>query len=425
MFETFEQTDDRAGISAWLHRGNGLRVLVHPNRTVPAATLMVTYLVGSRDEPTGLTGATHFLEHLMFKGTERHNRELGTSVFQVLQRVGGQVNASTWVDRTNYYALLPSQELERAAAIEADRMRGARLYDADVESERSVILNELDRGENEPVRRLHQLVWSTAYSMHPYRHPTIGWRGDVENMTADGLRHFYDTYYWPDNAVVSIVGDIDVAEALDLVDRHFSGIPRAPAPIPYVRAVEPEQAGPRRVTVRMAGEPGAVLVAWKSPGGLERSTDALSLLAMLLARGKSSRLYHALMDTGIAMSQSAWVSRFRDPGLFQVMAMPAPGHTHAEVEAVIRSEIERISRDGVDEAECARARRQLRADEAFSRDGPFAVAARLNEAIAAGDWRLFTDLADRVETLGAADVQEATRTYLVDRVETVGWFEPV
>lgn len=424
MHHAFEQTDERGGISAWTHKGNGLRVIVHSNRTVPAATFMVTYLVGSRDEPTGLTGATHFLEHLMFKGTERHNRELGTSVFQVLQRVGGQVNASTWVDRTNYYAMLPSRELDRAAAIEADRMRGARLSEADVESERSVILNELDRGENEPMRRLHQLVWSTAFSMHPYRHPTIGWRSDVERVTADGLRRFYDTYYWPDNAVVSVIGDIGVSDALDLVDRHFAGIPRAPRPLPADRPVEPEQAGPRRVTLRMAGEPGVVVVAWKSPAGLERTTDALALLAMLLSRGKSSRLYHALIDTGIAMSQSAWVSRFRDPGLFQVMATPAPGHTHAEVESVIRSEIERISREGVEEAECSRARRQLRAEEAFGRDGPFALAGRLNEAIAAGDWRLFTDFANRVDGLGVADVQEAARGCLVDRAETVGWFEP-
>src|SRR5690606_25302529 len=152
----------------------------------------------------------------MFKGTERFNRERGTSVFQVLQRVGGQINATTWYDRTNYYELLPVEHLPLAVEIEADRMRGARVSEADLASERTVVLNELDRGENEPLRKLLHAVFATAFFAHPYGHPVIGWRSDVETVTAADLRHFYDTYYWPAHATVSVLGQIDRAEALDL-----------------------------------------------------------------------------------------------------------------------------------------------------------------------------------------------------------------
>ena len=157
----------------------------------------------------------------MFKGSEKFNKENGTSVFNVLQSVGAQMNATTWMDRTNYYEMLPSEHLGLAIEIEADRMRGARLAEDDMESERTVILNEFDRGENEPFRKLYHSVWSAAYQAHPYHHPTIGWRSDIENATNDGLRHFYNTYYWPNNATLSVIGDFQRGEALQLIVDHF------------------------------------------------------------------------------------------------------------------------------------------------------------------------------------------------------------
>nr|AAC98910.1 protease [Rhodothermus sp. 'ITI 518'] len=254
---TFEEAV--GGIEAYRLDVNDLQVLLMPQNVVPVVTFMVTYHVGSRNEPTGLTGATHMLEHLMFKGTERFNKARGTSVFQVLQRVGAQVNATTWLDRTNYYALLPREHLALAVEIEADRMRGALIRPEDVEAERTVILNEMDRGENDPLRNLYHAVWSVAFVAHPYRHPTIGWRSDVENMTAEALRHLYDTYYWPDNATVSIIGDFEPEAALALVREHFGRIPRAPHPIPArCGRASPRQRGERGVTVRQAGQLGLV-----------------------------------------------------------------------------------------------------------------------------------------------------------------------
>ncbi|MBO6576223.1 MAG: insulinase family protein [Rhodothermales bacterium] len=425
MHEMFDKTGEKAGITAWKHRGNGLEVLVLPDHTAPVAAFMVTYRVGSRNESAGLTGATHYLEHLMFKGSSRFNKELGTTIFQTLQRVGAQVNATTWNDRTNYYEVLPSDRLDLAMQVEADRMRGALLDEADIESERTVILNELDRGENEPIRKLYQTVWSVAYVAHPYHHPTIGWRHDVETVSPDGLRGFYNTYYWPDNATVSVIGDTSVEAALEGVHRHFGGINKAPEPMSQIATREPEQVGERSVEVRMRGELGATMLAFKSPPGTTTDADALSMLGAILSRGKGSRLYRSLVDTGTVTSISAGSSRFRDPGLFYVLGMLAPGKTHEEVEDTILDVLASVAESGVEESEISRAMSNVRAQEAYLRDGPFAVAAQLNEAIAAGDWTLYPDHLARMEAVTAADVQRVAAQYLVRMRMTRGRFVPL
>ena len=425
VHEDFDFVETSGGIEEYRLKANDLQVLLYPEAVAPVATLMVTYRVGSGDEATGLTGATHFLEHLMFKGTERFNKRKGTSAFNVLQRVGAQVNATTSNDRTNYYELLPKEHLPLAVEIEADRMRGALITPDDLEAERTVILNELDRSQNEPLRNLYKALWSVAYLAHPYHHPTIGWRSDVEEMTVEGLRHFYDTYYWPNNATVTIVGDVERAEALGLVGRHFGPIPRSPAALPTVRTREPEQRGERRLVVRAAGHVGAFMVGYKVPPVLHPDTDALDTLAWLLADGKSSRLYRRLTDQGLTAQMMASTSHTRDPGLLYFMALLAPGRTHEEVEAAINEVVEQVQNEGITEAELQRTKNQLRAQEAYSHDGSYAIALQLNEAIAAGDWKLFTTFRERLERVTPDDVQRVARTYLSADTRTVGWHVPV
>lgn len=425
MPEAFEFVERSGGIEAYRLTSNDLQVLLLPEAAAPVVTFMVTYRVGSRNESVGLTGATHFLEHLMFKGTERFNKARGTSIFNTLQRVGAQINATTWLDRTNYYELLPKEHLALAVEIEADRMRGALIDPVEMESERTVILNELDRGQNEPMRNLYHAVWSAAFAAHPYGHPTIGWRSDVEQVTPEGLRHFYDTFYWPNNATLSIIGDVDRAEALRLVEDGFGKIAPSPKPIPDVTTREPAQRGERRVIVRQAGQLGALLVGYKSPPALDPDADALDVLAMLLASGKSSRLYRRLTDRGLTADVYASGSHLRNPGLFYLYAMLAPERTHEEVERAIYEEIRAVQDEGVTDQEVVRAKSQLRALEAFSRDGPFAIAAQLNEAIAAGDWKLYTTYLERIDRVTGADVQRVAQTYLVDDARTVGFYVPV
>lgn len=422
--DVFEHVEQSGGIHAYRHRRNGLRVLLLEEATAPVVTLMVTYHVGSRNEGAGLTGATHFLEHLMFKGTERFHKREGTSIFNALQRVGARVNATTWFDRTNYYELLPNEHLPLAVEIEADRMRGALIDPDDLESERTVILNEFDRGQNEPLRNLYHAVWSAAFVAHPYHHPTIGWRSDIETATPEGLRHFYDTYYWPRNATVSVIGDVDRAEVLALLDDHFGRIEAGPEEIPVVTTREPEQRGERRVIVRQSGQLGAVMLAYKSPPALDEDADALDLLARVLAAGKSSRLFQRLTDRGLTSEVFAMNSRLRDPGLFSVYAFLAPEKSHEDIEATLLEEIERVREEGVTDGELARARNQLKAKEAFSRDGAYNIASQLNEAIAAGDWKLYTTYLDRIEQVTAEDVHRVAREYLSADRRTVGWYVP-
>ena len=431
----FDFVREAGGVEEYRHR-NGLTVLLLPDpagdAAVPVAAFQVTYRVGSRNEGAGLTGATHLLEHLMFKGTERFNREAGTSVFQALQSVGGQINATTWYDRTNYYAMLPAEHLGLAIEIEADRMRGARVSDADLASERTVVLNELDRGENSPTRKLLQAVFATAFHAHPYGHPVIGWRADVETVTAAGLRHFYDTYYWPQNATATVAGAFERRAALDLVDAHFGPIPGGPeaadgaeplvVDAPVTR--EPPQRGERRVVVRQAAELGTVLLGYRAPAGLSAEADALDVLVQALAAGKSSRLFRRLTDRGLTTGAYAYYPRLRDPGLFMLYGMLAPDVDAATVEAELRAVMRSVVDDGVTEAELERGRRQVIADEAFERDGPYSVVSQLNEAIAVGDWTLFTDYRRRIEAVTAADVQAAAARLVSDDRLTVGVHDP-
>ena len=424
MSSHFDHVETSSGIQCYRHAKNDLRVLVLPQDGAPVATLMVTYHVGSRNERTGHTGATHFLEHLMFKGTERFNKRAGTSIFETLQRVGAQVNASTWVDRTNYYEMLPTEHLPLAVEIEADRMRGALIDPQDMDDERTVILNEYDRAQNDPVSRLFDEVWSTAFVAHPYHHPTIGWRSDIESMTPDGLEHYYDTFYWPNNATVSVIGDVEADDVLPLLDEHFGAHEAAPHDIPEVSTREPAQSGPRRVTVQQDGHIGALLLGYKTPPATDPDSDALDLLGRILASGKGSRLYRRCTDQGLASDVFAMNFRLRDPSLFNLFAYLTPESDHDTVEDAVVEVVSRVREEGVTDDELTRAKNQLKAQVAFDRDGPMRIASQLNEAIAAGDWRLYTKYLDRIDTVTVDDVQRVAQTYLRPEKSTIGRYVP-
>ncbi len=205
----FSYVKSLGGIDEYRLDSNGLTVLLVPDHSAPVVTFQVTYQVGSRNEVTGTTGATHILEHMMFKGSEAFNDPKGNSIKQYLERVGGQFNASTSFDRTNYFATIGRDSLEGYIAIEADRMRHLWLHEADRQSEMTVVRNEYERGKNDPDNVLMEEVTEAAYVALPYHHPIIGWKSDIEHVPIAKLRDFYDTFYWPNNATVTVVGDID------------------------------------------------------------------------------------------------------------------------------------------------------------------------------------------------------------------------
>lgn len=403
---------------------NGLQVLLQPEHSTPTLTFMVTYHVGSRNEVTGTTGATHLLEHLMFKGTPKFNRAKGTSVDQLLERVGGQYNATTWLDRTNYYANIGSENLDKYMEIEADRMRNLWLHEDDRKPEMTVVRNEFEIGENQPAQALEKEIYASAYVAHPYHHPTIGWRSDIEKVPIEKLRAFYDTFYWPDNATVSVIGDFDPAKALELIKKNYGAVPKAPKPIPVVYTEEPEQTGARRVTVKRAGELGVVAVAHKTPSALHADQAALQVLDVILTSGKNSRLYRALTDKNLTTNVRGDVGFFHDPSLYIIYASLAPGSTHEQVEKIVLDELERVKKEGVTEGEVSAAVARLLADSAYGRDGSFAIASRLNEFIAVGDWTLYVNVDDALKKVTPADVERVAQQYLVENNRTTGWFVP-
>lgn len=413
------------GIAEYTLAANGLDVLLLEDHSAPVVTFMVTYHVGSRNEVTGTTGATHLLEHMMFRGSQHFNADNGRSFDTMLDRVGGINNASTWLDRTNYYEDLPSSHLKVAVELEADRMRGLLLRERDRRLEMPVVLNEYQRGENDPIEALDKEVTAAAFVAHPYHHPTIGWLSDIEQVPITKLRQYYDTFYWPNNATVTIIGDFQPAQALGLVRQYFGAIPHSPRPIPPMYTEEPPQTGPRRVVVKRPGEVGAVEIAYKAPRALDPDEAPLEVLAAILSDGKTSRLYHALIDPNLAISADAEEGFFHDPSLFTITALLAPGVTQEKVEQTIVAQIHALKQKGVSAAEVTRAIHQLLAENAYARDGSYAIAEQINECIAVGDWTWYVTGLDRIKAVTAADVDRVARKYLNTDQSTTGWFVPL
>ncbi len=424
MAHPFEKVESLGGFTEWRHPLNGLSVLTCTTPVAPVASFCVVYRVGSRNETTGQTGATHMLEHLMFKGSRRFNRDRGTEIARMLQRVGAAFNATTWLDRTSYYETVPVEHLSLAMEIEADRMRHALIREEDLASERTVVLNELERGENDPFDLLLKASFAHAYVEHPYHHPTIGWKSDVENLSHEVLHGFYDTFYHPDNATVMVVGDVEEKRALELVERHFGALGPAPAPFPRVVTRESPQRGERRFDLRRAGELGWLSLSWHIPRALHPDLPALSVLSQILAEGVTSRLHQKLVETNLCLGVHAFAWELHDPGLFQIYATLAPGVEHDRVEEIVRAEVRALASEPPGAAELERARTQVRTDLAFHRESPAAMVSALTEAVAMGDWRRFAREMELVAAVEAVDVSRVAGTWLTDQGITVGRFIP-
>jgi len=392
--------------------------------STPVATFMVTYHVGSRNEAIGYTGSTHLLEHLMFKGSRNYNKENGTAIWDELQSIGAQINATTWNDRTNYFEVVPSEHIEKAISIEADRMRFSFLRDEDRQPEMTVVRNEYERGENSPFDVLDKNIWATAYQAHPYHHSTIGWRSDIENVSTERLKEFYDVYYWPNNATATIIGDFQKDTTLSLIAKYFGEHKKSDHEIPKVYTEEPLQEGPRRIVVKRSGQSGITAVAHKTPPGLDVDMYVFQVLGKILCDGKSSRLYKKIVDQGLATSLFMYDFPFKDNGLFITYAFLTPDTDNQKVEDIILKEYNDIISNGVEDSEIMRAVAQIRASVAFSRDGSYAVASALNEAIAIGDWQFYTSYVEKIELVSAKDIKRVAAKYLTEDQSTVGWFIP-
>jgi zinc protease len=399
---------------------NGLTVLVKEVRNAPVVSFSVWYRVGSRNEHTGITGVSHLLEHMLFKGTKQYR--LG-EIPRTLSLNGASFNASTYYDWTNYYATIASDRLELAMRIEADRMVNSRVEKSDLDAEMTVVRSELEGGENSPGRLLWQAVVSTAIQAHPYRWPVIGWRSDVENVSRDAIYQYYRAYYGPNNAVAVVVGDVSTPDALRLVRQHFGPIKPISKP-PAVHTVEPPQRGERRVTVRRAGSLPMAMIAWKAPAADHPDAYALDVLAAVLGEGRTSRLYQALVEKGVASRVDAGSTSLRDPFLFYVNATARPGVTAERLETALLEEVERVTSAPITADELGRAQRRAEAQFIFQTSSVTAQARQLGYWAMINDWRYLTTYLDRIKALTPADVQAVGRRTFVAETRTVGHFVP-
>lgn len=416
-------------ISQYRLKSNGMTILLSENHAAPVMTFMVVYHVGSRNEAPGNTGSAHLLEHMIFnKSTENFGRAKGHKTFQeVLYEAGADfrsTNMTTWFDRMNGYSTLPSDKLELAMKIEADRLSRGLILDEERQSEMSVVRNEYEIGENDPGQALDKAVIAAAIQAHPYHWSTIGYRSDIEGVTTEKLREHYRNFFWPDNAEAILVGDFDRNQALAMFDREFGAFPRSPKPIPRVITEEPPQEGERRVIVRRPGRVGLLEVAYMRPNALHPDFIPLDVLSVILGNGVNSRLYRSLVESGLATDAGASNLTLRDPFPIVFTATVAPGASHQQVEDSLKEVLYRVARTGVTGEELTKAKEQIEVSVIRSRDGTYAFASSLGEAVASADWKWFLGYVDAMRAVTTDDVQRVAARYLIPAHATVGWFVP-
>jgi len=399
---------------------NGLKVLVEEVHAAPVVSFMVWYKVGSRNETAGITGISHLLEHMMFKGTPRYGKG---EIARVLQRHGASFNAGTSIDYTNYYEVLAADRLELAVEIESDRMANALIPEEEHRLEMTVVRSELERNEDNPHRALYSELFAQAFKAHPYHWPTIGWRSDVESIRTEQIRDYYRRHYLPNNATAIVVGDVAADRAIELVRSRFGGIPRGPDPDGVV-TVEPPQLGERRFRIRKPGDAKYLLVGYRNPAFTHPDTYPLDVLGIIFGHGKTSRLHQALVEGGIATEAEAVNETARDPYLFLVQATAVPGVSLEKVERAVHREAERLASSPVAQAELDRAKRQSQASFLYSRDSIRSLAQLLGYYETVGSYRYLDTYLEHIQAVTAEDVRRVAGTYLTEDARTVGTYDP-
>jgi zinc protease len=402
---------------------NGLRVILQEDHRSPVVSLQVWYRVGSRHERVGLTGISHYLEHMMFKGTARY----GPRVYsRLLEAEGADDNAFTTEDATAYHVTIAAEKVDLALTLEADRMRNLLLDPREVASELNVILEERrTRAEDDPVGALADELNAVAFKVHPYRLPTIGFVQDIERLTAADLRAWYNTYYHPNNAILVAVGDFQATDLLARVRARFGPIARGDDP-PPVLVTEPEQSGERRVVLRRDAQLPVVFVGYPVPNHRSPDTFALEVLSSLLSGGRSSRLHRRLVHADrLALDAGGEYSRLSvDPDLFTVWVTARAGTTAGALEEALEKEVERLQVDLVGEEELTRARNLLEAAFIFGQDSLHARASDLARHELAGGLRLLDGYLPGIRAVTAADIQRVTRRYFTPDHKTTAVLVP-
>lgn len=411
---------------------NGLLVLLKEIHTAPIASHWVWYRVGSRNEIPGLTGLSHWVEHMQFKGTPRF--PVGV-LDRAVSRLGGVWNAFTFIDWTTYYETLPSSDIDLALQIESDRMTSSLFDPQEVESERTVIISEREGSENEPLFRLSEAVTKTAFQVHPYRNEVVGEMDDLRTIRRDDLLNHYRTYYSPNNAVLALAGDFETDEMLDRIQEVYGPLPAVDL-LPRLDLTEPIQQEERRVEVNGPGETHYLEIAYRAPDASSPDFWPFHVLDSLLSgpsnfnlfgsgiSNKTSRLYRALVEQEIATSFQGGMMATIDPHLYTILLTIHPDHNASDVLQAIETEIDRLRQNPASVDELLRAEKQARAlfaygSESISNQGFWLG---ISEMIDDDTW--FTSFLDNVAQVTSADVQRVAQEYLLPSRRVVGEYLP-
>lgn len=400
---------------------NGLRVVLFPDPTKSNITVNITYMVGSRHEDYGETGMAHLLEHLLFMGSKNH-----PDIKKELQDHGTRPNGTTWFDRTNYYETFAATEenLRWALSLEADRMVNSFVAKKDLDSEMTVVRNELERGENSPTSVLFARTLATAYTWHNYANTTIGARSDLERVPIERLQAFYRHFYQPDNAVLVVAGKIDEASTLTMVDAAFSPIPKPTRQLRRTYTAEPTQDGERTVTLRRVGDVQAFNVMYHVPPATHEEFVAVEMAAAILGTVPAGRLHKAVVETGLAVGASASAMQLAEPGFTYASGTVRLGKSLDDAVNAVLATIDEVKSKPFTEEEVTRVKTQwLRRIELMMNDSQ-RIAMQLTEWQALGDWRMLFLQRDRVRQVTREQIQAAAEKYFIASNRTVGRFVP-
>lgn len=397
---------------------NGLMILLMEDHSCPTVTVQAWYRCGSKDERPGITGISHLFEHMMFKGTEKYPRE---KFDRLVLGNGGINNAWTSFDNTTFYEVMPTDKVEIAIDLEADRSRNLKINEENLASERNVVINErLNRFDNSPFGSLYEQLFNHAFVAHPYHWLPIGFMSDIRNITLDDCLEYYRTHYAPNNCFLIIAGDIQPKEIMKLVKKHYGPI-KAEAPPPPVKTIEPRQVGEKRIYYHKLAQLPVFIAGYKIPEGKSPDIFPLKVAAKILFEGESSRLYHRLVYLEQkALFVEGEASRLHHPGLFYVMAVANPGVDIAEVEAAVWEEINKLQTELISEKDLQKAKNQLESD--------FVMGLQSNEnravqvgyfEIDTGDYMNIYNEVDGIRAVTAEDVMRVAKMYLTDMNRTV------
>ncbi|MEK6664167.1 MAG: pitrilysin family protein [Pseudomonadota bacterium] len=407
---------------------NGLKVIVKEDHRAPVVVSQVWYKAGSMDESNGTTGVAHVLEHMMFKGTQ----SVPPGEFSKrIAAAGGRENAFTNRDHTAYFQTLEKSKLELALKLEADRMHNLVLSDQEFTKEIEVVRNERRwRTDDKPHGLVYEQFMAAAFNAHPYRWPVIGWMNDLEQMSTQDARTWYQRWYAPNNAVLVVAGDVTADQVFKLAQKYFGPLKAKPLPLRKPQA-EPVQDGTRRLTVKAPAKLPYLLMGWKAPVLRDAVKDsdpyALEMLAGVLSANAAARLPQSLVrDSRVAQDADAGYDNVqRGPGLFMIDATPSEGKTVVELEAAIRVELDKIKRDGVTDEELNRVKAQVIASKVYQRDSVFYQGMQIGEMETAGlGHRHINTRLEKLKAVTAAAVQAAAKQYLVDEQLTVAVLDP-